>query len=155
FRVGAFRAFVRRSVSSFTDRRLLLTDVFGSGARGLNERALRHDDDREAIAVVERFLRALEPSEDGPMALTTRIAARIAEDRVIPRVAQLAHEFETSQRGLQRLFREYVGVGPKWVIQRHRMLEAADRVAGGHVVDWADLALELGFTDQAHFIRDL
>lgn len=59
-----------------------------------------------------------------------------------------------SLRQLQRLFREYVGVSPKWVIQRYRLLDAAERVAAGTTIDWADLSLDLGYADQAHFIRD-
>jgi AraC-like DNA-binding protein len=57
------------------------------------------------------------------------------------------------KRGLQRLFREYVGVSPKWVIQRYRLFEAAERLSAGEVDD-AQLARELGYFDQAHFIRD-
>jgi len=52
------------------------------------------------------------------------------------------------------LFDDYVGVSPKWVIQRYRLHEAAERIARGGVEDFADLALELGYADQAHFIRD-
>ena len=47
-----------------------------------------------------------------------------------------------------------MGVSPKWLIQRYRLLEATERLAEGTVVDWADLALDLGYADQAHFIRD-
>jgi AraC-like DNA-binding protein len=154
FRPGAFRAFVARPVSSFTDRRVPVAEVFGPGARTLGERALRYDDDREAYAVVQSFLRGLKPMENDAMTLAVRIAARIAEDRGVARVAQLTRDFGIGLRGLQRLFREHVGIGPKWVIQRHRLLEAAERVAAGRIVDWADLALELGYADQAHFIRD-
>ena len=57
-----------------------------------------------------------------------------------------------SKRTLQRLFREYVGVSPKWVLQRVRLHEAADRMADGER-DWPRLALELGYFDQAHFIK--
>ncbi len=59
-----------------------------------------------------------------------------------------------SKRTLERLFREYVGVGPKWVIQRYRLHEAAEYAATGKPLDWADLAARLGYADQAHFIRD-
>ena len=41
-----------------------------------------------------------------------------------------------SQRTLQRLFREYVGVTPKWVLERIRLHEAAERMADGEG-DWA------------------
>jgi AraC-like DNA-binding protein len=40
------------------------------------------------------------------------------------------------------------------VIQRYRLVDAAERVATGTVIHWADLAVELGYADQAHFIRD-
>lgn len=62
--------------------------------------------------------------------------------------------FRVSKRTLQRIFSQYVGVGPKWVIKRYRLHEAADQLAGGNVVDWPRLALDLGYFDQAHFIKD-
>jgi AraC-like DNA-binding protein len=40
------------------------------------------------------------------------------------------------------------------VIKRYRLHEVAERLAGGEVVDWPDIVLELGYSDQAHFIKD-
>jgi AraC-like DNA-binding protein len=40
------------------------------------------------------------------------------------------------------------------VIRRARLLEAARRADEGDVVDWAELALDLGYADQAHLTRD-
>lgn len=70
------------------------------------------------------------------------------------RVEDLAERLAVSVRTLQRLFRERVGVTPKWMLGRYRLHEAAERIAGGDVTDWAALALDLGYFDQAHFIRD-
>jgi AraC-like DNA-binding protein len=154
FRPGAFRAFIDRPVSCLTDERLAATDVFGARVAALATAVLREADDRDAIAVVEAFLREFAPVENDAMRLTASIAARIADDRRVTRVDQLVAEFHTGARRLQRLFRDYVGVGPKWVIQRYRLLDAAERLAAGRIVDWAALALDLGYSDQAHFIRD-
>ena len=55
-------------------------------------------------------------------------------------------------RELDHLFREYVGVKPKWVLERIRLHEAAERMADGES-DWPALALDLGYFDQAHFIK--
>jgi AraC-like DNA-binding protein len=55
---------------------------------------------------------------------------------------------------LQRLFAEHVGVGPKWVIRHYRLNEVKRRMAAGTAVDWAGLAAELGYADQAHLTRD-
>lgn len=38
--------------------------------------------------------------------------------------------------------------------RRFRVHEAAERVKAGAPPDWTGLALELGYFDQAHFIRD-
>jgi AraC-like DNA-binding protein len=59
-------------------------------------------------------------------------------------------------RRLQRLFADYVGVSPKWVMRRARLHEAALRAeAGGAAsVNWAGLAADLGYADQAHLTRD-
>lgn len=154
FRPGAFRAFVSRPVSDFTNLRPSVADVFGTRARTLARRVLESDDDLCGIAVLEPFLRSLKPRMNESIELAGRVAARIAEDRSVLRVEQIVSEFGVSQRRLQRLFKEYVGVSPKWTIQRYRLLEAAERMAAGTEIAWADLALELGYSDQAHFIRD-
>ena len=57
-------------------------------------------------------------------------------------------------RTLQRLFDKYVGVSPKWVVQRYRLHEAAEQLAAGSTTSQADLAIALGYSDQAHFNRD-
>jgi len=57
-------------------------------------------------------------------------------------------------RGLQRMFGDYVGASPKWVMRRARLHEAALRADGGEPVDWALLASDLGYAHQAHLTRD-
>jgi AraC-like DNA-binding protein len=152
FRPGAFRAFIDRAVVTLTDRRWALCDVFGECALD-GERVLEHGD-TEAVEIIESFLRARKPVFNESMELAGRIAARIAEDRGINKVEQLVDEFAMTTRQLQRLFREYVGVTPKWVIQRYRLIEAAERLKSDNTTDLAALALDLGYADQAHFIRD-
>jgi AraC-like DNA-binding protein len=154
FRPGGFRAFVAQPVVELTDRRLPLQQVLGRTAHGLERRALRHDDHAAAIAVIEAFLHQRKPRPDPSIALAGQVCERIASDHAIIRVEQVAEAFKLGTRALQRLFSNYIGVSPKWVIQRYRLHEAAARIAAGGAVDWAQTALELGYADQAHFIRD-
>jgi AraC-like DNA-binding protein len=56
-------------------------------------------------------------------------------------------------RTLQRRFRHYVGVSPKWVIQRYRMHEVAEELKSPTPPALAELAARLGYFDQAHFAR--
>jgi AraC-like DNA-binding protein len=154
FRPGGFRAFVDRPIASFSDRRWPLTSVFGPSVEGFDAEVLSHDDDVETVNVVESFLRSLSPAASDAIALAGQITARIADDRTITRVDQIAGQFAMTARQMQRLFREYVGVTPKWVIQRYRLIEGAERITTGAVSDFASLALDLGYADQAHFTRD-
>jgi AraC-like DNA-binding protein len=154
FLPGGLRPFIARPVSAYTDAIVPLQEVFGVAAGELNRRALLHADHHAAIGAVESFLRGLNPRVDDSLALVREIAARIAGDRGIGRVEQLAAEFHLGLRTLQRLFDDYVGVSPKWMIRRYRLQEAAERIAAQNAVDWAQIALDLGYSDQAHFSRD-
>ncbi|MGH3426802.1 MAG: helix-turn-helix domain-containing protein [Mycobacteriales bacterium] len=101
---------------------------------------------------LEAYLLAAKPWPDP-------VSDRVAELVELPRrrtditgAERLASQASMSLRNLQRLFTEYVGVGPKWVIQRFRILNVA--VAhSGESVDWSRLAYELGFSGQAHLAR--
>lgn len=157
FLPGGFRPFLGGPIARITGRRLDPREVFGPGFADLEWRALAEPDAAVALTLVDRFLNERRPSSGQPdpnVALVGRIAERVAAEREITRVEQLAALSGLGVRGLQRLFAEYVGVSPKWVIQRYRLHEAADRIARGEVTEWAGLALDLGYADQAHFIRD-
>ena len=154
FRPGGFRPFYGRAVSELTDRMVPLQEVFGEAAAGLEARALGHADHEGAFGEIQAFLARIAPPPDPTVDLLASFAERIAADREITRVEQLAPLTGLPVRRLQRLFDEWIGVPPKWVIQRYRLHEAAERIALGEALDWPDLALELGYADQAHFIRD-
>jgi AraC-like DNA-binding protein len=142
FRPGCFRPFLGASVSTITGRSLAAAEVFGPD--------LPHG----PAEAVEEFLRARLPAHDS---LTERAAAVVELVRAEPRIKRvdaLAELAGLGVRRLQRLFAEYVGLGPKWVIRRYRLHEVGERLARGAEIDWARLADELGYADQAHFVRD-
>ncbi|HEX7769964.1 MAG TPA: AraC family transcriptional regulator [Dokdonella sp.] len=154
FRPGGFRPFLGRAVSSLCDRSLPVQDVFGDDARRLEREVFACTDDSGMHAVAQRFLLERLPAVDPEVDRVAAIVEAIAADRSLLKVDDLVARHGIGKRTLQRLFSEYVGVGPKWVIARYRLHEAIDRIADGERVDWSTLALDLGYFDQAHFIRD-
>ncbi|WP_344969483.1 helix-turn-helix domain-containing protein [Streptosporangium fragile] len=152
FRPGGFRPFLGGPVSQLTGRFVEIGAMYGAAGATLVERVLAEPDTRAAIALTETFLLSLGPEQD-PLAEEAAALVAMAESDVsVTRVDELAARSGRSVRTLQRLFRDYVGVGPKWVIRRFRLHEAAERVYQG--LDLATLAAELGYTDQAHLTRD-
>jgi len=157
FRPGAFRPFLRGAVSSLMDASLPIETLFGLQAHELNDVVGCKDEANggaRAVELASRFLLARLPVVDPNALLAGRIVDSIVDDRELHNAGALAERFEMSLRALQRLFNDYVGIGPKWVINRYRMHEAIARVQAGQPVSWAALAQELGYFDQAHFITD-
>jgi AraC-like DNA-binding protein len=153
FRPGVFRRFLNAPVDSITDRAVPAAAVFGPDLPPVDAVG-RHE---SMAAGFEAFLRERRPPDD-PVA--DEVAAWMADIAATPelrRVAHLTARYGVGARQLQRLFAEHVGVGPKWVIRRFRLHEVTERMAArepGDTIDWAALAFELGYADQAHLVRD-
>jgi AraC-like DNA-binding protein len=152
FRPGGFRPFLSAPVASITGRFVPVPVVYGEAGRTLSEAVLAGSDE-EAVAALDRFLRSFGAVRDADADLVARLVDRAA-DAATTRVDRLAVESGVGMRRLQRLFHDHVGVGPKWVIRRYRLHEAAARAAAGGELDWVGLATELGYSDQAHLTRD-
>jgi AraC-like DNA-binding protein len=153
FRPGAFRAVLGRAVATIVDGTIASSALFGAEAAQLDA-VLACADDATAAGVAAEFLRPRLPAADAASLLAGRIVDAAAADLGLHAAEELARRFDMSLRALQRLFNEYVGVGPKWVIKRYRIHEAVARVQAGEPVAWATLAQDLGYFDQAHFIAD-
>jgi AraC-like DNA-binding protein len=154
FRPGAFYPFVKTSVSSFTDSSVDVLDIFGADGSALEGTILSLEDEEAMVEAAEAFLRERLPQCDPNVETINRVVDTIVADGAIVKVDDVVNRLGLSKRGLQRLFNQYVGVSPKWVIKRYRLHEAAEKLAHGQVEDWPALALELGYFDQAHFIKD-
>jgi AraC-like DNA-binding protein len=109
---------------------------------------------REARDALSDYLLAQEASPSAEMALADRLVAMAEADARIVTAETLAQEAAMAIRSLHRLLQRYVGVSSKWIVRRARVQNAAERVARGERIDWASTALELGYHDQAHLIRD-
>jgi AraC-like DNA-binding protein len=153
FKPGAFTALTGIEASKITDGRVSLKAAFG---HDLNHREF--DAARGALyAVVAKIEARLAPRadvDDPDAALVTEVIQSIRHVGPNTRVEHLAAMHHVAPRTLQRLFRRYVGVGPKWVLKRLRIHQAAEQLTATSPPPWTELALDLGYYDHAHFIRD-
>lgn len=105
-----------------------------------------------AIGAVERRLATLLPV-DPQGTLINDVVAWLREHREVTRVAEVADRFAMSERSLQRLVEQRVGLTPKWLIQRRRLHDAVLALKAG-ATSLSDVAADLGYADQAHFTHD-
>ncbi|WP_344684564.1 helix-turn-helix domain-containing protein [Saccharopolyspora taberi] len=146
FHAGGFRPLLRASVSTVSG-----TVRTGREVLGIDDRSAARGDD--PVAALEEYLLRVAPEPDATATLVTGLVGEVAQRPDIVRADQLARHAGLGLRSLQRLFAEYVGIGPKWVVQRSRILDATAAAHAGEPVEWADLAQRLGFSDQAHLTR--
>lgn len=153
FRPGGFTALTGHRVSP--DAVVPLAAAWGAEADVLLREVLAAPDLATGTQVLDAALAAGVDRDPDPAYLQLlEVVAAVLGDRTLVRVDDVAAYTGTSVRSLQRLFHRFVGVGPKRVLQRYRLQDAADLIDAGEVDDLAALAADLGWFDQAHFSRD-
>ena len=147
-----FQPLLGASMASLTDRVVALDEVLASKAW---TRAIDEEPDVDTkIAIAEASLAPLLPPLDSSLVRLRDLVERMSRDRSIQRVEDVCDLRGLDARALQRAFRIYVGVSPKWVLRRYRLHEAAAQLVSADPLPLAALAASLGYADQAHFSRD-
>lgn len=154
FTPDGFAAWTGLDAAKYTDRALPAEDVLGPELSSLHK-VLADGTLDERVDRLRAILRDHRPapsaSADDELAV---LIQKMASDDTLIRVEQLAELTGRSIRTLQRRFRHGIGVGPKWVLARYRLQEAAFLLETDPDVDLADLAVRLGWYDQAHLTND-
>ncbi|MGZ6267514.1 MAG: helix-turn-helix domain-containing protein [Candidatus Limnocylindrales bacterium] len=153
FRPGGFRAFWPRKMADLQDEIAALSHVFPDVDEAYIRELLEQDDDA-VISAIDDLLLSKSPRADPNVDLVNEIVTAIEAEDGPDTVEALAQKLDRSERWLQQLFREYVGIGPKWLIQRRRLPAAAREIRAIARPNWAAIAYDLGYSSQQHFITD-
>jgi len=155
FKPGGLRPFfgLRQSLSSIADRTMAADGVLRRPAADAEREILGAGSDTAMVALAEAMLLPIVPAPDPNVAFVQRAVAAAATEHGPISVAALCATVVIDERSLQRLFSNYVGVSPKWVIQRFGLQEAVWHLGRCDEAALAALAARLGFFDQAHFTR--
>ena len=151
FRPGAFHAFWNGALADVQDKIIDIQQVFPQLDSHYIERLLTLDD-QAAIQDLLKLVRAKHPQPDTNIELINQIITAIETDESLQTVTAVAKAFGRSERGLQQLFRDYIGIGLKWLLQRHKLLAAAQQIRESNQPNWATIAYDLGYSSQQHFI---
>jgi hypothetical protein len=150
FRPGAFQLLLGRSMATLTDRTVAASTLFGRAIAGVaRRRGSGHRRGPVAIETAVRDqLRPLSPRahRDPRSGRAPRRRPAAGPRRGLPPRAP------ASTRTLQRASCHAVGVTPKWVLQRYRLHEAAERCAG-HAAE-PRRAGRRARLRRSHFVRD-
>ncbi len=152
FKPGWSASLLGVPANELTDRIVFLEDLWGRSASDLcfellAARTTQEVLDRLSSAIALRAREAFEPAS----ARLARQAVRLLEAGEV-RVEGVAEQLGVTARHLRRAFLETIGVGPKDFARTVR-LQRAVRLASASR-DWASIAADAGYYDQAHLIAD-
>lgn len=134
------------------DRVVGLEDLWGSAARELREEIGHHEDPQVRIAVAQSWLtrRLVEPGL--PRGLAPALELLCGEP---PRsVRELSEQLGISHKHLIDRCRRFIGLPPQQIIRVHRLGRALRAIDPQRPADWARLAVEHGYCDQSHLVRE-
>lgn len=152
FQPGGTRPFVDLAANEITDRVVELGSLSSKFERSLLESCEHAFELDQKIAALDVYLtsRLNDARFDSNL---LALAATIIDRRGLVSVDQLASRAGVSSRQLERRFLQEVGLGPKLLARIVRFQQVFRAVDQSNPA-WAEVAIECGYYDQAHLIRD-
>ena len=145
FHPGGTAPFLRMPMNEVTNQVTELGALSGDLERELS--SISHDVTAVESALIRRLRRGTHESP------AMQLASRIVDAAGLVSVDQLANDAGISNRQLERRFLREVGVGPK-LLSRILRFQQVFRAVERFDAAWASIAVECGYYDQAHLIRD-
>ncbi len=152
FLPGAFHVFWKGYMRDLQDSILPIQEFFPDLTQGDIDSILMLDD-QSAIVKMTTYLRRQLPQPDPNVGLINKIITTADANSEIT-VTDMAALYGKSERWLQHLFQTYVGLGLKWLLQRNKLLSAAQKIRDSEAPEWAAVAYDAGYSSQQHFITD-
>src|SRR5262245_21308255 len=154
FKPGGAFPFLGLPAGDLADTHVDLETLWGPSAGRLRERLC------EARTSAERFQLLQE-------ALWSRLCHGVEQHYAVsaaleifgknqtgPRVREAAKYLGLSQRRFIQVFKAEVGITPKLFSRIQRFQRTRTFIQHNPLINWADLAVDLGYCDQSHFIRE-
>jgi AraC-like DNA-binding protein len=152
FQPGGTRPFLDVPAHEVTDRVVDLGALSSKLERGLLRACADAQTLAGRVAAAAAFLSSRITAQKHDAQLLA-LAATIIDRSGLVSVDQLASDAGVSSRQLERRFQREIGLGPK-LLARILRFQQVFRAVEQCDAAWADVAVECGYYDQAHLIRD-
>src|SRR5262245_34650787 len=154
FRPGAGIEALGGDLSALSDEVIPLESLWGAAARDLVNAVREAATPARAQRILEAAVLEHIGKERGLHPATRRVIDAILHARGQVRIDQLARDVGWTERHLERRFLREVGLLPKTFARTVRFQHLLRVLSAIQEDDWAGIAWECGFSDQAHLIRE-
>lgn len=153
FNLGVLAKRLSCPLDKAVDTEFAASQIFEFNQPALIENTLKAQNDKAAVAYLSHELQPYGHQLDPTSHIVQTLAQQIKNTPEINRVEILAERCGHSVRSLQRMFKTYVGLPPKWLIRKYRLHHALEMLENQQL-SLAELATNLDYADQSHLIRD-
>jgi AraC-like DNA-binding protein len=154
FKPGGAFPFLRLPANELRNQHVSLDALWGTTGIDLRNQLLEARAPKAKFHVLEKTLLA---QGSGSLSQHPALDYALREFQNLPNLRTLSSvtdRIALSKRRFIQVFDERVGLTPKLFCRVQRFQEALRLVASGGEIAWADLAVDCGYFDQAHFIHD-
>ncbi|MFN3321982.1 MAG: helix-turn-helix domain-containing protein [Bryobacteraceae bacterium] len=148
---GACEALFGVPAGELAERHTRLDEIWGRPALELRERLEEAGSLERQLDLFESVLAGRLPRVRG---LHPAVAHALERFATAADVSRVVRETGYSHRRFIALFRDSVGLNPKLYCRVLRFRHALERICADPAAPCAELALEAGYSDQAHFSRE-
>jgi AraC-like DNA-binding protein len=154
FRAGALRHFCPIPMGEIINTTRTPEELWGTAGKMFAQRVLEAPDLQPRVAVLEAQLRHLGQRYHQADARLDYAVQRIYEDHHALRLDDVSRTLEITPRHLQRLFKALQGISPKYFHRLARFQKTLKHLLLAKETAYLPIALEHGYYDQAHFIKE-
>ncbi len=151
FQPGYIPDFLDVSAKEIIDNQIDFLDITPK-ARPIFEQVVNERDFAKQVQIVSTFLHAQTAARLSP--LTRQLVAKICQQQGNIQIQQLERYSGYTSRTIQRQFLAETGQTPKAFCRAIRCQSAVYNINHSPALTFSNLAFELGFSDQSHFLRE-
>lgn len=154
FHPDGFIPFSTLSVSAMENRAVSLTELYGQEGEQLEKEIINAANHQNRIVILDAFLLKRLTDTKNIDVLTASSVDTLLKLKGQLSVDQLAEQQRTSRRQLERRFAITIGLSPKQLAKIIRLQNTLKSLEQKQFGNLTSLAVENGYFDQAHFIKD-
>jgi len=156
FRPHAASLFFPNPASDFTNESVDLRDIFNKHSNNFYERLMEQGSLPQKVAFLEKFLierLVINRKSSQQLDLVESLCRHVYDRNDFFDIRNLSARFGFSERYIQKLFSNWVGITPQKYFAVRRFNKSLEMVRSSEE-SLTSIAFECGYYDQAHFIRE-
>jgi AraC-like DNA-binding protein len=153
FALGALSAYLELPLLSYIDKEIDFQQLVDFDVDVLVSKLLEMKSDELKIDMLQTHLTPLAIISSPELLRVRELVNLIQNNPEISKVEHLSEKSNLSIRTIQRCFKHYLGLSPKWLIRKYRLHQALELLENPDV-NILDVVEWLGYVDQSHLIRD-